>query len=149
MSREKFRAWDDRYQKMYYMDNCDFIIERDGVSVFSEYSSDRIDKSWLLEQFTDIKDKNGDDSYENDFIKFPRYICGTVVEEMVRPIVKHRGSFGVFVQNEYDFHLLSDFSNPVMDSRKYICNYGEVYTEWESLFEIIGNKHQNPELMEG
>ena len=33
MREIKFRAWDGKYKK-YYMDNCDFIIERAARQVF-------------------------------------------------------------------------------------------------------------------
>ena len=122
MREIKFRAWDGKYKKYYYMDNCDFIIERDGASVFSEFSSDRINKSWKLEQYTGLKDMNDIEIYEGDIIetRFPDNNLVYWDDEYSMFAYRHKTAWG---------NSLFELYRSLADT------------------EIIGNINETPELL--
>lgn len=128
MSREiKFRAW-DKDSKRY------------GEVVEIEYNESReIDGIWVwyniheryepipganvtVEQYTGLKDKNGKEIYEGDIVE---------------------GSMGVFEVKWYD--LVAQFMFRPNMSMKYHPPFTSTQLE---VMEVIGNIHENPELLE-
>jgi uncharacterized phage protein (TIGR01671 family) len=80
----------------------------------------------VLEQFTGLLDRNGKDIYEGDILISARTKAKFIVEYLG----------GGFIQHPIEFDTLSS-----KDPSDYI------YWEWNEL-EIIGNIHENPELLE-
>lgn len=132
----KFRAWDKRTECYLYdiQDAYDtlsgFVKYDDGEN--ADYDEDCFgaflnNKRYDVEQFTGLKDVNGDDIYENDII----------VSEPTEPIL---GSpkIGAVKLSKVSF------------SWCYVTGNNE-YNIWKTdkyrTYEVIGNVHANPELL--
>lgn len=110
MSREiKFRAWDNETKDLRQYE------EISGICLSALNATD-----WDLEQFTGLKDSNGDDIYENDLVLLDP-------DDPPYQVIFDEGKFEL--SNDY-LGLVYDLSEEHMD-----C-------------EIIGNVHTNPELLE-
>jgi uncharacterized phage protein (TIGR01671 family) len=86
----------------------------------------------ILMQFTGLKDRNGVYIYEGDIIKNQRGRTGQVVW--------HEYSAG------FDSEFISDdgtWPNPSIDKA-----FGFQCSMWSSHVEVVGNIHQNKELLE-
>ena len=129
MKREiKFRSWDKVLKKMWWP--RDFVQGEMGIF---ECDVTIVGDECELMQYTGLKDKNGKEIYEGDIVKI--YMAQT--NEWVNyQILFYKGVFGLGKSLEktelYDFlQKLIYFSG-----NKEQCN-----------FEVIGNIHQNPELL--
>ena len=126
MREIKFRAWDNEEKNFIYFDalegllsECDETYRRRCVG--------------QLEQFTGLRDKNGKEIYEGDLLKeiAPRGYIYRVF-----------GVAGGFVINSFQDEItMLRFAEPIanMQTAGYI----------QEQCEIIGNIHENPELLEG
>ena len=128
----KFRAWDKK--NGYYADYEDIEEEitaqaidgwrsKDGGTSFTlDYGI----KDFELEQYTGLKDKNGKEIYEGDIVKWlnglGEYIEFRVEWQDNRARVCLRNEY-----SEYDYEELNDKKEPYL--------------------EVIGNIHENPELI--
>ncbi|MCG0602624.1 prophage Lp2 protein 26 [Lactiplantibacillus plantarum] len=144
----KFRAW-DKVQKV-MMVSRDVQADSDGNIFYveamgpdGEYDEGDLDV-FKLEQFTGLKDVNGKEIYEGDVLILSRdepktYIYDdednlkpkiimpkTVIE--TAPVTKYTGTFGVSVKGVF-------------------LTLREVDKGQQNI-EIIGNVHENPELVE-
>ncbi|WP_341780389.1 YopX family protein [Levilactobacillus sp. HBUAS70063] len=125
----KFRVWDETQHKMLQVDYIEFIDGKaywfeaspaDG-NVQGENDGPVGGNSQLkLEQSTGLKDANGDDIYENDLVLLDP-------DDPPYQVIFDEGKFEL--SNDY-LRLVYDLSEEHMD-----C-------------EIIGNIHENPELLE-
>lgn len=130
MKREiKFRAWDGDKKEMHlpeYTDKEDFHILSDGSIVYTqEYGYDRHEltnrrpDTWVLMQFTGLHDKNGKDIYEGDILDG-------------RILVTWRNDLASFALSKQGW--------------AYDHYFGEAVDPGHT--EVIGNIHQNPELLQ-
>ena len=133
----KFRAWDKVQNKMLLPDNIEFI---NGQAYWAEASTDGngsysndgkvdgigalfeggIDALFDVEQFTGLKDTSGDEIYENDLVR--------LTDDLEDPIYR-------VVFDEAKFEIVGGG----------VCyDLGEEFMDCE----VIGNVHENPELLE-
>lgn len=122
MREIKFRAWDKERLEWEYLPESGNIElgQTEGETFFLEFDYER----FIIEQFTGLYDKNGSGIYEGDVVKY----------DAIR---------GKTCQITWDIEL-SRFI--IMTKCK--GDYAGLTTYNKSELEIIGNIHENPELLE-
>lgn len=128
MAREiKFRAW-DTWCDQYFEKIEDVFISLSGrVAMYTGIGSpdyggfDEYQIRFLLEQYTGLKDKKGVDIYENDIIEISDMSYGD-----------NNKHYGVVAYSEYAELVVGN----ILLSRVY------------KAIKVIGNIHENPELLE-
>ncbi len=131
MREIKFRAWDKENKKMVYYDadcsapnitlngvleKCCFGRDVPGIAVHTNVSC-----QYILEQYTGLKDKNGVEIYEGDWV-----------------VVKVEG-------DDMEFKGYVDFND---GSFRVNAGYMMGYRWIDYEIEVIGNIHQNKELLD-
>ncbi|MGJ3814887.1 YopX family protein [Lactiplantibacillus plantarum] len=118
----KFRAWDNE---------CKVIREYDELKGLTLDALDASD--FKIEQFTGLTDVNGKEIYIGDIVKVWSDMSELTMEPTVNEIVSEDllGRPGVFL-NPAGPHLIDP------------C----LHESWNNQFEVIGNVHENPELLE-
>ena len=129
MSREiKFRIWDSKNKEWLGASDKNSLPFY-GFHLVGEVMSVQCPPQWaldngnIIEQYTGLKDKNGKEIYEGDIVK---------------------GDMGVFEVKWYD--LVAQFMFRPNMSMKYHPPFTSTQLE---VMEVIGNIHENPELLEG
>jgi len=138
----KFRAWDNRtetwatdikYQLFFNLEtkpNGKFYIHDNSETGHDDY---------CLEQYTGLKDKNNVEIYEGDICLFKDYHTGVkYIKGKKKPLYKW-DMIGVVEWYEN--------INPCPMFKFNIVN-GNYFNNWCYLKEVIGNIHENPELLE-
>lgn len=92
----------------------------DGSDSFSVFEDD----AFIVEQFTGLRDRDGIPIYEGDVLRVP----GVATLRDVGPVISYRGAFGVELEGK-------------KVRPWYLCNFHE------HDMEILGNIHENPELL--
>lgn len=122
----KFRVWwKDHSEPTIYTEH-DFF---DDTWTTAEYIA--------IEQYTGLKDKNGKEIYEGDIVKYSlnREYIGQIVFDFVGD------SGGYYVEKHYGWGIhRDDYNESLGDFADDDMRCG--------LVEVIGNIHENPELLE-
>lgn len=121
MSREpKFKAWDKERKKIFDVISIDFEKREVCIKGHGIITWRSFDDCDLLE-YTGLKDKNGKEIYEGDIVRAGSY----------KGIVKWSNNYldyRIYTIPEHCYFRLGE------------QNYNDI--------EVIGNIHQNPELLE-
>lgn len=136
MSRElKFRAWDKKNRayakvlKIYFGSNSSLLgvlVEDYDTNHAYELGPEQI----RLEQCTGLKDKNGNEIYEGDIVKTES------------PDMPNFGAGAIAMQQQ----MYVIMNAPIYDDPEFShCELLGYYCDTE--LEIIGNIHENPELL--
>lgn len=146
----RYRAWDKEFKEMVQVDALVFeeqIIKatyKNGNVVKEDL------KNYVLMQSTGLKDKNGKEIYEGDILKFndewdeycyEGYVDGVFEGVNYVEIEKETTCFGfgkTRIPESSLFNLVNDEH----------LTFKELITDTSFEFEIIGNIHTNPELVE-
>lgn len=128
----KFRAWDKFKEIMYVVEAIDFI--ENEISVRDEdfpecFKTLPLDSSVILMQSTGLFDKNGKEIFEGD-------ILSTDLERPYLVVERH---------NTYFLYQCNDGKEDYYDT---MLSVREKHIKQDMTVEIIGNIHENPELLE-
>ena len=158
MREIKFRAWDKRNQIMVEPENIRNLVDgaprreqKKPSSLFDCLYERLDDEAVILMQFTGLRDKAGREIYGGDILSVNWSIKNDSHDsewklEVHKAIIEWRRN-GWFISWSY-------FSKPFDMGNKEICwyedyNHSNAPGSFQKLtdFEIIGNVHENPELM--
>ena len=115
MSNVKFRAWIKAEKR--------FIFNKPPVSELSNYWGYRKGE-YILQQFIDIIDKNGNKIFESDKLKFGNWII---------EVEKHLGAFGYWVDKDKEWGVFIPFSGH---------NQIEYFGNQTNDLEVVGHIHE-------
>lgn len=146
----RYRAWDIEFKEMVQVDALVF----DEQIIKATYKNGNVVKedlkNYVLMQSTGLKDKNGKEIYEGDILKFndewdeycyEGYVDGVSEGVNYVEIEKETTCFGfgkTKIPESSLFNLVNDEH----------LTFKELITDTSFEFEIIGNIHTNPELVE-
>lgn len=126
MREIKFRAWDKTRKQIFKVTNIDLLRERVEIWVSLIATVLRFSEIELM-QYTGLKDKNSVEIYEGDILKNEKGYIGYVA------FLKQESGYVVVLKNS--------------DYRLGHRNTGEHYKVAQG-HEVIGNKFDNPELLD-
>lgn len=128
MREIKFRAWHN--QEKHYVETDDIVISIDGGPVLKTFSKEIY--GWTsdveLEQYTGLYDKNGQEIYEGDVVK-------------LHVVILSPDDKAGFIEYRPEFGYCINFGKAVARQEYWAAN--DKHT-----IEVIGNIHENPELLE-
>lgn len=118
------------------------VTWKDGAMIYGGFLNEGVVRTETVGQYTGLKDKNGKEIYEGDIVEWVFFYerlganmgvkeCDTIVKGIIR--WKQGGFILEVIEN--------DFENAGYYS------ISALYTDTESDVEIIGNIHDNPELI--
>lgn len=125
MRNIKFRAWDRFAKEMVFAKTIDFGTNGAERIVDSDGINGDVGGEWDLEQFTGLHDKNGNEIYEGDIVN-----CSEGCPHKIIWVQEHGGMFFGGMPGWYLSGLKDGYA-------------------WGEDEELIGNIHENPELLEG
>lgn len=130
MMREiKFRAWDRFAKEMVFAKTIDFGTNGAECIVDSDGINGDVGGEWDLEQYTGLHDKNGKEIYEGDIVKLHVVILSPDDKD---GFIEYRPEFGYCI----------NFGKSIARQEYWAAN--DKHT-----IEVIGNIHENKELLDG
>ena len=140
MAREiKFRCWDKDAERWL---SDEFLIDASGVLCENECMTMRGD--FVLEQYTSLKDTSGKEVYEGDIVRWDDASGGKTWR--VAEVIAEPGHFTFRIIPSQCVGCFKDEPHShrfPLGSFIYCPDIGE----YGNIMEVIGNIHQNPELL--
>jgi len=147
----KFRFWDKRNKIMVEGKELVFwngnVYRNESGSLYDKnHKLARLRGSDYVMQFTGIQDKNGVDVYEGDIVSMHQFLFdGNEVEKVIS---------GIIGCDKYGWTLRQIRNEFIEEYCGYDAGEGEIslnsfYGLHEESWEILGNIHENPELLGG
>lgn len=137
MRELKFRAWDIDCNRFEYFE----IGENDDCYGMFRVAANKFGS--VVEQYTGLKDKNGKEIYEGD-----------IVQTLISGVWTTGSSDAIFGEKMWKlvvFWADGDFGFlfKVIGSKNQPNRVYDILNQHLGAFEVIGNIHENPELLEG
>lgn len=129
MREIKFRAWDKKKKSMIphgRLFSLDCSNEYPFLALANGFYADEF--SVEVMQFTGLRDKNGKEIYEGDYLRCKKYVGGNFVEHC------YELGYVEFLHGAFGLHRKQGFYRPFKD-------WLEDYE-----LEVIGNIYEHPEL---
>lgn len=133
MEEIKFRVWDPKLDngRMLYFDSFEEIVDWQGWDEWKLENSPMRSVDYM--QYTGLKDKNGKEIYEGDILEFSTFDYNGADTQHIGVVYWCDGEFLVDGTQKGDDDEVFSLSWVFQDSE----------------LEVIGNKFENPDLLEG
>jgi uncharacterized phage protein (TIGR01671 family) len=122
MREIKFRAWDKECNC--YDKNHHIVIDLNG-HIYNQQNGEG-DSTYTIDQFTGLQDRKGRDIYEGDIVDVSMSYKGGTIPH--RGVIVYSSCFGSFATKNAGGETL-------------------IQKHCTHTFEVIGNIHENPELL--
>lgn len=143
MREIKFRAWNGGMMR--YLHDGDINLTQRGVIAPNEMNEWWKAREWPLMQYTGLKDKNGKEIYEGDFVIYLNLNIFTSDHVLNRELCMEyaRTGFVKYMQDTCQFMLAQRDQS---DSYNFSNDLKLIYGDDEEM-QVIGNIYENPELI--
>lgn len=155
-----FRVWDVKKSRFVDTGEIQFSFYGDtSVKVYpneilcghiEEYEHDVLNGRFIVQQRTGLKDQNDRNIYKDDVILVHQFLFGGAeIEKEFKGVVvwiASVGSYGVKVIDQMNNNFL-DYTGYENLEEMPPFTFSSLYGLHEESFEVIGNIHENPELL--